>query len=219
MIRHLFFDLDGTITDSAPGIVACLNHALAEMGQPQATDDRLRGLIGTPLRTIFERLLQSADAHAVDRAVTCYRARFANIGLVENRLFPGVADALKELHARGHRLQIVTAKPAEVAQRVVDHFHVAPLFDAVHGPSGDDRSYDKADFVAAALRIVEHAGGRREEAMMIGDRLDDILAARANGVRCAAVMWGYGSREELMAARPDLRVETVRDLLACVATH
>jgi phosphoglycolate phosphatase len=218
-MKHLFFDLDGTITDSAPGIVACLNHALAEMGQPHATDHQLRGLIGTPLRAIFERLLHSSDALAVERAVSCYRARFANIGLVENRLFPGVAEALEELRARGHRLQIVTAKPAEVAQRVVDHFHVAELFDAVHGPSGDDRSYDKAEFVAAALRVVEHSGGRREDALMIGDRLDDILAARAHGVRCAAVMWGYGSREELIAARPDLQVETVSDLLACVASH
>jgi phosphoglycolate phosphatase len=216
-MRHLLFDLDGTITDSAPGIVACLNHALAEMGHPHAAADDLRGLIGSPLRTIFEHLLQSTDAQAVDRAVTCYRARFASIGLVENRLFPGIADALRELHSRGHRLQIVTAKPAQVAQRVVDHFQVAQLFDAVHGPSGDDRSYDKANFVFAALRVVEHAGGRREDVLMIGDRLDDIRAARANGVRCAAVMWGYGSREELIAARPDVHIETVDELLESVA--
>jgi phosphoglycolate phosphatase len=216
---HLFFDLDGTITDSAPGIITCLNHALAEMGEPPAPPDRLRGLIGTPLRAIFERVLKSADAAAVDRAVVCYRARFDSVGLIENRMFPGMTEALHELHARGHRLQVVTAKPVDVAQRVVEHFRVAGLFDAVHGPSSDDPRCDKADYVAAALSVVERSGGRRDAAVMIGDRVDDILAARAHGVRSVAVQWGYGSRDELVAAYPTRIVEAVSELLAWVASE
>ena len=141
---HLFFDLDGTITDSAPGIITCLNHALAEMGEPPAPPDRLRKLIGTPLRAIFERVLKSADAAAVDRAVVCYRARFDSVGLIENRMFPGMTEALHELHARGYGLRPSPPSLSINARRVVEHFRVAGLFEL--RTSSDDPRCDKADY-------------------------------------------------------------------------
>jgi len=206
---HLLFDLDGTITDSAPGIVACLNQALTDVGRPCLSTDQLRGMIGTPLRVIFERVLDPAEPDVVARAVACYRAVFDTVGMSGNAMYPGIADALRELRRRGHRLQIVTAKPAVVGRRVVAHFAIADLFDAVHGPADDGHS-EKADSVRAAIDFV---GGDPGEVVMIGDRVDDVLAARAHSIRSIGVEWGYGSRDELIAAGASLTVATIDDLL------
>ena len=210
---HLFFDLDGTLTDSAPGIVACLNHALTELGAPCAGETDLRAFIGSPLQMIFERLLDSTDAVLLKRAIASYKAQFDATGIFANTLFPGISTALQDLRQRGHRLQIVTVKPAVVARRVLDHFAIADHFDAVHGPEPDQENCEKADFVGAALR---HARARQDEAIMIGDRVDDVLAARAHGVRAVGVGWGYGSREELIAAGAACVVETVMELTAWI---
>jgi phosphoglycolate phosphatase len=207
---HLFFDLDGTLTDSAPGIVSCLNHALTELGVPCAAEHDLRGFIGSPLQNIFERLLQSTDGRLVDRAITSYKRRFDAAGIFDNRVYPGIPDALQELGRLGHHLQVVTVKPAVVARRVLDHFAIAGYFDAVHGPAPTDEQCNKADFVGAALR---HAHAGPAEAVMIGDRAADVIAARAHDVRAIAVGWGYGSRAELLAAEPAHIVETVVELV------
>src|SRR5262249_39333240 len=114
----------------------------------------------------------------------------------------------------GHQLQIVTAKPRVSAQRVLGHFGISDFFEAVHGPELSDRSCDKADFVAAALDV---AGGDRGGCTMIGDRADDVRAARSCGISAIAVGWGYGSRGELMAAGPTYLAEQVSDLVGWVA--
>jgi phosphoglycolate phosphatase len=210
---HLFFDLDGTLTDSSPGIIRCINHALAELGRERVADDGLIGLIGTPLTTIFETLLGSTDVVMLDRAVAAYRTRFNDVGMFENAVFPGIAGALDELHRSGHALQIVTAKPAVSARRVVAHFEMTRFFNAVHGPALTDRSCDKADLVAAALQF---AGGDNHQSVMIGDRAEDVLAARAHDVRSVAVGWGYGPRPELIAAGPAHVANNVSELIEWV---
>jgi len=213
---HLFFDLDGTLTDSWPGISACINHALGDLGRAPEPAVRLRAMIGAPLTAIFEALLGSTNAVLIDRAVASYRVRFNDVGIFENRLFPGIAGALRELHEKGHALQVVTAKPAVSAGRVMKHFGLDAFFGAVHGPGLADRSCDKAELVGAALRL---AGGDPRCAIMIGDRADDVLAARARSVRVVAAGWGYGSREELAAAGPDFTAESVDDLVRWIGIH
>jgi phosphoglycolate phosphatase len=193
----LCFDLDGTLTDSAPGIVACLNHALTALGVAPLAHDQLRAHIGSPLRVIFQRLLTDPDDDHVERAIVAYRQRFEHIGLVENQLFPDIADALRALRSRGHRLAVVTAKPTAVAERVLAHFAIDHLFESTHGAPASDERCDKAECLAAALR---HTQVTREDAVMIGDRVDDALAAKACGVRMVGVEWGYGSRDELVTA-------------------
>lgn len=210
---HLFFDLDGTLTDSSPGIIRCIDHALHELGYAPAGSDRLRGMIGRPLATIFAKALESNEPELLNRAIASYRARFDEIGIFENALYPGIEAALSDWRRAGHTLQVVTAKPAVAARRVIAHFGLAPFFDAVHGPALDDRSCNKADFVGAALRLT---GGAAREAAMIGDHADDILAARRHHVRAVAVGWGYGTRDELLAAQPEHFAESVADLVQWV---
>jgi phosphoglycolate phosphatase len=204
----LLFDLDGTLTDSAPGIVGCINHALVALARPPLPEAQLLPMIGTPLTAIFGVVLESGDERLLDAAVRSYRQRFDTVGIFENALYPGIVPALDELRDAGHELRVVTAKPAPAARRVLDHFGIAGHFDAVHGPALTDRGCDKADLVAAALETARMPGA----AVMIGDRADDVRAARRHGVRAVAAGWGYGSHEELLAAGPEYLAPSVAHL-------
>jgi phosphoglycolate phosphatase len=212
---HLFFDLDGTLTDSWPGIARCINHALVTEGREPVSDGELRPMIGAPLTTIFQTLLGSRDVGTLDRAVQSYRQRFDSTGMFENRLFPGVLEALDEFARAGHQLQIVTAKPRVSAERVIDYFQISGYFVAVHGPTLEDRTSDKAALIAAALMM---ANGEEGAAVMIGDRAEDVHAGRRRNVRTVAAGWGYGTRDELLAAGPEYFAPTVADLVAWVQT-
>src|ERR1700733_13835203 len=177
---HLFLDLDGTLTDSFIGIRRCVNHALVELGRDSVPDLQLRGMVGAPLTTIFGVLLDSDETALLDRAVAAYRERFNAIGIFENHVFPGIPEALHTFRELGHSLQVVTAKPTVSARRVVEHFALDGYFEAIHGPELTDRNCKTADLVKAALKV---AGARVAEAVMVGDRAEDVSAARAHGVR------------------------------------
>jgi phosphoglycolate phosphatase len=209
---HLCFDLDGTLTDSFPGISRCINHALVAIGRDAVPESSFRGLVGAPLTTIFAELCSSSDRVLLDRAVAAYRERFNTIGMFENSVFADIPEALIDFRAHGHVLRVVTAKPAVSAGRVLEHFGLDRFFDAIHGPDLADRSCNKADLVAAALMTASEPA----DAVMIGDRVDDIAAARANRIRAVGVAWGYGSQAELVDAGADYIAETVADLRAWV---
>lgn len=194
---HIFFDLDGTLTDSCSGIIRCVNHALSECGCAEQPDDRLRAMIGRPLTDIFGAVMDAPDAGLVDRAIASYRVRFNNVGIFENALYPGVAEALSRLRASGHHLRVVTAKPHLAASRVLEHFQIQQYFDGVHGPELTDRGSDKAVLLGLALG---EAGADPRESVMVGDRVDDVRAAAAHGVRAVGAGWGYGLPRELMEA-------------------
>ncbi len=194
----LLFDLDGTLTDSRPGIFASIRHALAAMDADDAHDDEaLRRCLGPPLRESFASLLASRDGAVIDRAIAHYRERFAEIGWRENSVYVGIADSLAALSARGHRMFVCTSKPLVYARRIVEHFGLAGWFARIAGPGLDGALDDKRDLLALLLRE-ERLDPTRT--VMIGDRHHDLLAARANGTRAVGVLWGYGSREELAAA-------------------
>lgn len=206
---HILFDLDGTLTDSSPGIVRCINHALAMQGRARVEEARLRPLIGAPLSTIFRETAGMDDA-AIDAAIHDYRDRFYEAGMFENSVFPGIVEALEALQRAGHVMQVVTVKPAVAARRIIEHFDLARYFADVHGPDPTERTCDKADLVASAL---QRAGTIGAHVAMVGDRADDIRAARRHAVRAVAVGWGYGTQDELLAAGPEYLAPTVAHLL------
>src|SRR5262249_6192462 len=208
---HVFFDLDGTLTDPRDGIVRCIAHALATLDRPIPSDRALESFIGPPLARAFEILLDTTDAALVRSAIAAYRARFTSIGILENRVYPEIPGALEVIASRGVTLCLVTSKPTVFARRILDQFELAPYFAAVYGPDLDDTSYTKATLVGRALASERIAS---DAAVMIGDRADDIEGARTNGVRSVGVTWGYGSRAELEAAGADVIVDTVPELLS-----
>ncbi|MBM4383294.1 MAG: HAD family hydrolase [Deltaproteobacteria bacterium] len=196
-MRALFFDLDGTLTDSAPGITRCLAHAFAELGAHVPDDSELRRCIGPPLDHTFRRLLPELGDAEIARAIALYRERFVAHGMYENAVYDGIPECLAALRDEGLRLFVVTAKPERFAKEIVRHFALGGFFEAVYGPSEDGVLHDKGVLVAHVLRS---EGIAAERATMIGDRAHDVLGARKNGVRALGALWGYGSRTELEGA-------------------
>lgn len=211
---HLLFDLDGTLVDSFPGISRSINQTLAAVGREPVPVEELRQFVGKRLAVIFSTLLGADDEALVDRAVDIYRPLFDEVGILDSRVFPGIPEALATLRDAGHSLQVVTVRSLGSARLVVRHFGLDRFFDAVHGPDRGQRSGDKADLVRAALDL---AGADPRDTIMIGDRADDVRAARAHGVHAVAVRWGYGAHDELRDAAPDYFVETIDDFVAYAA--
>ena len=208
---HLLFDLDGTLVDSFPGIGRSINQTLTTVGREPVPEAQLLQFVGKRLTVIFGTLLGAEDEALVDRAVEIYRPLFDEVGILDSRVFPGIPAALTSFRDAGHSLQVVTVRSVGSARLVVSHFGLDRFFDAVHGPDRMQRSGDKADLVRAALDL---AGADPRDTIMIGDRADDIRAARAHGVRSVAVGWGYGTREELGEAGFDYFASSVNDLVA-----
>ncbi len=208
---HLLFDLDGTLVDSFPGISHSINQTLTAVGREPVPETQLRQFVGKRLASIFSTLLESDDLALVDRAVDIYRPLFDEVGILDSRVFPGIPEALATLREAGHSLQVVTVRSIGSARLVVRHFGLDRYFDAVHGPDRTQRTCDKADLVRAAL---DFTGADPRDTIMIGDRSDDIRAARTHGIHAVAVEWGYGTTDELRIAEPDYFASSVTDLVS-----
>lgn len=191
----LFFDMDGTLINSAVGITRCVAHALQRMGLTVPPDDELRRWIGPSLRTSFAPLLQ--DAAGVEQAVEHYRERFEVHGWAEHEIYDGIEAAVRSLHAAGHRLAIVTAKNEPHARKIAAHLPFGHLFEDVIGATVDGSRSHKPELIAEALHRLELAP---EQCVMIGDRHMDIEGARHHGMRHVGVLWGFGGEVELRAA-------------------
>ena len=211
----LFFDLDGTLTDPAPGIAASIRYAVQALGGRHESEQDLTRFIGPPLREAFREILATDDDALIERAVEKYRERFVEQGLYENAVYPGIPTALEALGRAGFQLRVVTSKPAVYAERIVDHFGLRAHFPAVYGSELSGERSHKAELIAFALRA---EGLAAEAVCMIGDRRQDIEGARVNDLRAVGVLWGYGDRAELETAGADCLVEVIDDLPPAIGT-
>ncbi|KGM51544.1 HAD family hydrolase [Lysobacter concretionis Ko07 = DSM 16239] len=191
----LFFDMDGTLIDSAVGITRCVAHALTQMDVAVPPQSELRRWIGPSLRTSFGPLFD--DPADVERAVEHYRVRFETHGWAEHELYAGIGAVIESLHAAGHRLAVVTAKNEPHARKIVDHLPFGHRFDDVIGATVDGRLSDKPELIAEALDRLQLDPA---QCWMIGDRRMDIEGARHHGMRNVGVLWGFGGEAELRAA-------------------
>ncbi|HKO50727.1 MAG TPA: HAD hydrolase-like protein [Polyangiaceae bacterium] len=207
---HLLFDLDGTLTDSRPGILASMRHALTTLGLALPTDETLSRYIGPPTHDSFRELLGSNDPELNARAIATYRQRYSKLGLFENSVYPGVAHGLHALRAAGIPLLVVTSKPEVYANTIIDHFDLRQYFGHVYGSELTGERSNKGELIA---HVLKSEGIAQAQAWMIGDRLHDIVGAKQNGLRSAGVLWGYGSRAELRAAGADTLFETMPELV------
>jgi len=191
----ILLDLDGTLIDPAPGILGCCRHVLEALGCPVDPEEDLRWVIGPPPRQSFARLLGGRGDP--EEAVRLYRARYGVSGLFEAAVYPGVIDALSALRARGLTLIVCTSKARPFAQRIVEHFGLAPFLAGVYGAELDGRLDDKGDLIAHLLGA---EGLAPEAACMVGDREYDMRAAARHGIPAIGVLWGYGDAAELQGA-------------------
>ena len=191
----IYFDLDGTLTDPKPGITGSIQYALQKLDLPVPSQDELTWCIGPPLRGSFVTML--GGEKLADLAVSLYRERFADVGLYENSLYPDIKDVLTTLGHSRRRMFVATSKPGIFAERIIDHFGLTGCFERVFGSELDGTRVHKTDLLAYAL---ETTGVNASQALMIGDRSHDMIGAKNNGMGAIGVLYGYGTKEELIGA-------------------
>ncbi|MEM7522477.1 MAG: HAD hydrolase-like protein [Pseudomonadota bacterium] len=190
MTAYVFLDLDGTLTDAAPGITRSIAYALEGMGLPVPDETVLRSCIGPALQETFPAL----GASDVDRAMTLYRERYTTTGLYENAVYDGAPEMMAALKAQGFRLAMATAKPIAYAAKITAHFSLAEHMDAEFGSELDGVRTDKRDLLAYCLA---KTGADPAQSFMLGDRMHDARGAIHNGITPLGALWGFGSRGEL----------------------
>jgi phosphoglycolate phosphatase len=201
------FDFDGTIADSALGIVRCMEHAFGALHVPMPPSTE--NMIGPPLAIMFERAgLPSA---LTAEAIRLYRARYDDVGVFEATVYDGVRPMLSALAAAGVRMAVATSKQEPAARRMLEHFELTSSFEFIGGASLDGSRSAKADVIAYVLDAVgavgPGAGAGGGWVTMVGDRHHDVHGALAHGLACIGVTWGYGTAEELSTAGATLVVD------------
>jgi phosphoglycolate phosphatase len=205
--RCVLFDLDGTLVDGRRGILRAMQHALRAKGI-ERTDERLSYFIGPPLHEVFSEHFGFSEADTL-AAVDKYREYYADTGVLEVELYPGIPELLEALRGDA-QLAVATSKPHVYARQILEHFELLDHFGIVSGPELDGTRRHKPEIIEHALG---HLGGPpRDQTVMIGDRFYDVRGARKTGVNAISVGWGFGSPDELRDAKPDAHAETVHEL-------
>lgn len=210
MWNTVLFDLDGTLSDSAPGITRCVQYALEKEFGIIRKPEELIEFVGPPLKEQF-MLYTGCNDEMGERAVARYRERYRPVGIFENSLYPGIPELLLQLKNEGFRIALSSSKPEEFCHQILETFEIAQYFDVVCGSDMEGRHTDKAEIVEEVLHRLGMEN-RREEVVLVGDRKYDIIGARQRGVGTIGVSYGYGSREELELEWPDCIVDTVTEL-------
>ncbi len=208
MFRSLLFDLDGTLTDPFEGIANGVLCALGKRGIRVADRRALTAFIGPPLPEAFAEYYGMTPEEAL-AATEDFRVYYAARGIFENKPYPGIADALAALRATGKTLYVATSKPEQFAERILARFGLSRWFDGIAGATMDETRTKKADVIAYAL---ERFGIDPSAALMVGDRRHDVLGAKVHNIPTIGVLYGFGSREELLDAGAVALAETPQAL-------
>ena len=209
MYGFLMFDLDGTLVDSRKDIALSVNLTLDEFNLPHRPPEVIYGFIGGGMHNLIRRSLPDGMEALVDKGVDVFWEIYREHVLDTTRLYPGIKEMLERLSA-GHRLAVVTNKPNAHMLLILKGLGIAGHFVTAHGwkmglPVKPDPTL---------LRMaMEDAGARAEDTLLIGDSTNDVLAAKAAGIKCCAVGYGYGMKEKNLAAGADLIADEVEDIV------
>ena len=209
----ILFDLDGTLTDSAPGITRSVQYALHKSGIEEPDLSKLTRFVGPPLADSFTEYYGFTKEQC-ELGYQYYRERYEVTGLYENSVYPGVQDALIGLKNRGMRLAVATAKPEYMAEQIIRHFHLEQYFDLIAGVIIGGSRTTKTQVIAYALEQLEVKD--KSKVLMVGDRRHDIKGAIENEIDSVGVLYGYGSREELETAGATLIAEQAEDIVPVI---
>ena len=192
--KTILFDLDGTLTDSGPGIMNCAKMALEHYGIYVDNEKDLRTFVGPPLHDSFVRF--GVPAEEADEAIRIYRSRYLTVGKFENTPYPGVRELLEKLQRDGHKLYVATSKPESTSIEILDHFDLAKYFTRICGATMDRSRSSKEAVIAYLLESADPGS----EKIMVGDTAFDVIGANAHGIPAIGVSWGYGLVEDMQKA-------------------
>lgn len=211
LLKHeiVLFDLDGTLTDPGVGITNSVAYALKRYGIEVADRRELYPFIGPPLAHSFRDFygMDEADAR---QAVAYYREYYQDQGIYENELYSGIDKLLASLNKEGRQLAVATSKPTVFAEKVLQYFDILKYFPLVVGSNLDGSRVEKDEVIAHALAQMNSSA----PTLMVGDRKYDILAAHKLGIEALGVSYGYGTLEELQAAKPQYTAASVAEMQA-----
>ena len=218
MYRYVFFDLDGTLTDSKEGILNCLRYAFEKLGEPVPPEETLLQFIGPPLQESFIRWCGFTPERAAE-GLRLFRERYVPIGKFENAPAPGMAELCRRLKERGYVLALASSKPEAMCVPICERFGFAPFLDPIVGSApGDD--WEKEDVIREAMGRLGLTEAQRDEILMVGDRKFDVLGARACGIACVGVeFFGYAQPGELAQAGAVAVVRTAEELETYILGH
>ncbi len=207
--RFILFDLDGTLTDPCEGITNSVLYALNKMDIKVENKEVLKKFIGPPLLESFKNFYGFSEEQSM-KALLYYREYFKDKGMLENFVYNGMADVLKNLTERGKRLCVATSKPEPFAEKILEHFNLTRYFEFIAGSNLDGTRAKKNEVIEYALEKCKITD--RTAVVMVGDREHDILGAKKCSVDSIGVLFGYGSREELENAGATYIAEAVEDI-------
>lgn len=206
MKTTILFDLDGTLTDSAPGIIETMQYALNKKGITPPDD--LRFILGPPLMDTFINTFHMSQQSAKETYQYYYK-RYAEKGMYQNSVFEGVKEMLSELKKHGKKLAVATSKSEDFAKEIIEHFALSEYFDCIAGNYLNMRD-NKAKVVCYAL---EQLQCNPESAILVGDRMYDMIGGKTAGVNVIGVLYGYGEIEELKQYGADAVAKTPQDVV------
>ncbi|MDE5908184.1 MAG: HAD hydrolase-like protein [Lachnospiraceae bacterium] len=215
MFQYCLFDLDGTLTDSKEGITKSVQYALQKFGIKEPDLDKLEPFIGPPLKDSFVEFYGLSEGDVI-KAVAYYRERYASKGVLENQIFPGMAQMLDMLCEKGIHLAVASSKPIEFVRQILAHFEIEQYFEVIVGSGLDGSRATKEEVVEEALSqlglLSVPKEERKEICAMIGDRKFDIQGAKAFGLTGVGVRFGFASEGELEAEGADYIINSVEEL-------
>ncbi len=207
-MQYILFDLDGTLTNPMLGITKSIQYALSSKGIPITDLNSLTKYIGPPLRNTFMDFdFNEAEA---EELITKYREYYAVTGLYENEVYEGIEELLHRLKEDGKKLYTATSKPEHFAKIILEHFKLDHYFEDICGATMDSSRATKEEVIRYALEknnIID-----LDEVVMIGDREHDVEGAKKVGIASIGVLFGFGSRNELIEAGADHLAATVEDV-------
>lgn len=195
MITTILFDLDGTLTDSGPGIKECVHYALKKMGRPDCDEETAARFIGPPLLVSFREFCGFSEEESI-KATALYREKYVDDGLFNNVPYPGIENCLGKLKDAGLTLAVCTSKPQNMAERVLDYFDLTKYFDHIVGPKKEGNRADKLEVLTEALELTGHTDDK-DTVVLVGDRKYDAMGAALVGIECIGAAYGYAEKGEL----------------------
>ena len=213
--KYVFFDLDGTLTQSEFGIIESAQKALEKMGVIDEDYENLKKFIGPPLYVSFHERYGMNEEQCLE-AIRLYREHYEKEGIFKAPLYDGVKEMLEDLKNGGCTLMMVTSKPKVLAEVVAENNGIRDSFEAIVGPSKEDRNPSKTRLIREAMDSLNLTDDDRAEIVMVGDRFYDIEAAVEVGVDSIEVLYGYGSEEELRKAGATIIVDTAHNIISTV---
>lgn len=209
----IFFDLDGTIVDSKPGIIESVKFALNHFGIEEKDEEKLNLFIGPPLFDAFSKYY-NMDKEDADLAVEKYRENYnGNKAVLKFSVYEGVEEVLKELKKAGKTICLATAKPLKFAEIILKEAGLYDYFDIVNGASFDESKRTKS---AVIKDTIEKGNFEKKKILMVGDRENDVTGALKNDIDVLGVLYGYGDEKELKEAGCNLIAETTKDIIKII---